>query len=212
MTDRKFLITRPVRSGHIARKIGLLGGSFNPAHRGHRHISVTALKKIGLDEIWWLVTPGNPLKDHAELETLTSRVAQATRIANHPRIRISTFEADHRLKYTADTIPALQVANPATRFVWLMGADNLATIHHWERWHDIATNIAVAVLDRPGYAARALRSPFAQYYQSFRLNPAEARLLPSLHPPAWVFLHGRTLQISSTSLRKNGGLEALGAY
>ncbi|MBZ0218054.1 MAG: hypothetical protein K8F25_15970, partial [Fimbriimonadaceae bacterium] len=106
----------------------------------------------------------------------------------------------------------LQAANPTTRFVWLMGADNLASIHHWERWHRIAEQVAIAVLDRPGYAAKALKSPFAQYYQAYRLDPSDARLLPFCNPPAWVFLHGHTLAISSTSLREQKSPGTLGAY
>ncbi len=202
MTGESFHSRNPVCSGHISRKVGILGGSFNPAHIGHRHISLLALRKIDLDEVWWLVSPGNPLKDHTELEEFTKRTAHANQISAHPRIRVKTFEADRGLAYSVDTVRAIQAAYPTTRFVWLMGADNLISFHRWERWRHLADGVSIAVLDRPGYAARALQSPFSQSYQAFRVDEADARLLPQLNPPAWSFLRGRALPISSTSLRR----------
>jgi len=202
MTDRKrFDALRPKRE-RILRRIGLLGGSFNPAHQGHRHISLTALKTMALDEVWWLVSPGNPLKDHRELAPLAERVLRARNLANHPRIRVNTFEAERKLTFTADTIAALLAAYPAVGFVWLMGADSLTNFHHWERWHTIARSVPIAVFNRPGHAAPALHSPFASTYRDYRIDTADARLLPLLQPPAWMFFHGRALDLSSTELRK----------
>ena len=186
----------------IDRRIGILGGSFNPAHEGHRHISVLALKAISLDEVWWLVSPGNPLKDPSKLAPLTSRVEAAIKVSAHPRIRIKTFEADRHLTYTVDTIDALQSAFPATGFVWLMGADNLMSFHHWERWHAIARSIPIAIFSRPGYGTKVLRSRFAQYYQRYRVEPSDAPLLPAARAPIWTYLPGRTVDLSSTRIRQ----------
>lgn len=186
------------------RSIGILGGSFNPPHRGHLHISLMALKRIRLDEVWWLVSPGNPLKDHSELNPLKHRVDHASRLIGDPRIRVSTFETEHGLTYTADTIKALSRKLPDARLVWLMGADNLATFHHWERWRNIFHTCAIAVFDRPGYAVPALASPAAKIFDQFRLDEADAELLAHAEPPAWAFLRGPTMAISSTLLRTTG--------
>jgi nicotinate-nucleotide adenylyltransferase len=183
------------------RTIGILGGSFNPPHRGHLHISLMALKRIGLDEVWWLITPGNPLKDNSELNPLSLRVDRANRLIGDPRIRISTFEADHGFTYTADTLDALAKHYPDARLVWLMGADNLAGFHHWERWRDIFNSCPIAVFDRPGYATKALASPAAKIFDRNRIDDADATLLKSIAAPAWAYLRGPTMAISSTLLR-----------
>lgn len=183
------------------RSIGILGGSFNPPHKGHLHISLMALKRIGLDEVWWLVTPGNPLKNHDGLHPLTTRVDRANRLIVDPRIRVTTFEADHGLKYTADTLEALANRYPDTNFIWLMGADNLAGFHLWERWQDIFNSCAIAIFDRPGYATKALTSPAANKFSRYRIDEADAALLKSRPAPAWSYLRGRTMAVSSTLLR-----------
>ncbi|MCB1491048.1 MAG: nicotinate-nucleotide adenylyltransferase [Rhodobiaceae bacterium] len=183
-------------------RIGLLGGSFNPAHAGHRHISLLAQARLRLDVVWWLVTPGNPLKDHAELAAMERRLANAQAVAGHPRIRVTGYEAAIGTTYTADTLEKLTAQCPSVRFVWLMGADNLATFHHWDRWRDIARTIPFAVLDRPGATLRALSAPAAQALARFRIPEFEAETLPDRAPPAWVFLFGPRSPESSTRLRQ----------
>lgn len=186
------------------RAIGILGGSFNPPHRGHLHISLMALKQIGLDEVWWLITPGNPLKDNSELNPLVMRVDHASRLIGDPRIRVSTFEADHGYTYTADTLDALAARYRDARLVWLMGADNLAGFHHWERWRDIFRTCPIAVFDRPGYATKALASPAAKIFARDRIDDTDAALLKSVKAPAWAYLRGPTTAMSSTLLRATG--------
>lgn len=186
-----------------ARKVGLLGGSFNPAHEGHRHISLLALKRLELDAVWWLISPGNPLKDHSELAGLQTRIATARAVMkNHPRLCVSTFEIKHGLTYTAQTLARLVPRHRDIRFVWLMGGDNLATIHHWRDWPDIFRLVRVAVIDRPGTRYRALASVAATRFTSCRIDEAEAHRLAELEPPAWVYLCGPTSPLSSTALRK----------
>ncbi len=190
-------------------RIGLLGGSFNPPHAGHLLLSRTALRRIGLDAVWWLVTPGNPLKDNAGLPPLAVRIDAARTLARHPRIAVSGFEADIGTRYTYDTIRYLTRRCPAVKFVWLMGADNLAGFHRWQRWHDIAALVPLAVIDRPGTTLRATRSRAAVQLAGRRLDESDARLLPDCPPPAWVFIHGPRSPLSSTALRAQGrGLPA----
>jgi nicotinate-nucleotide adenylyltransferase len=183
------------------RAVGLLGGSFNPAHEGHREISLLALKRLGLSEVWWLVSPGNPLKERSELTPFEARCAQAKKIADHPRIRISTFERDVGLVYTHDTLNALIASRPDLGFVWLMGADNLAGFHHWQRWAEIFSLLPVAVIDRPGYRYAAIASPAAQRFAQNRLEESDAAILAEARPPAWVYLGGILNPASSTRLR-----------
>lgn len=184
-----------------------MGGSFNPPHDGHREISLFALKRLRLSELWWLVTPGNPLKDHSELAEYDKRVAAARALSRHPRIKVSDFERREGVVYTAQTIAALQGAQPTFRFVWIMGADNLAGFHRWEDWRGILTSVPVAVLDRPGYRYKALASPAAMAFARSRIDEDDAASLADLEPPAWVFLSGPLNALSSTKLRhaaKNG--------
>ncbi len=183
------------------QRIGLLGGSFNPAHPGHRHISVLALKQLQLDCIWWLVTPGNPLKDHADLAALQTRIAKAQAVANHPRIIVTGFEAEAGTAYTADTLDLLKRRCPTVRFTWLMGADNLADFHRWDRWRHIAETMPFAVIDRPGVTLKAIASPAARALSYARLSRPEFVDLGSVPPPAWTFLFGPRSSESSTRLR-----------
>lgn len=192
---------RPTRYSGSA--VGLLGGSFNPPHAGHRQISLTALRRLGLRQVWWLVSPGNPLKDHSELKPFAERRALAARISRHPRIAVSTFEHDRGLIYTAQTIAALRAAHRDLSFVWIMGADNLATFHHWERWRSIAETVPIAVFDRPGYRYKALSSPAATAYQSARIAECDALNLSTYRAPAWTFLTGPLNPLSSTQLRNS---------
>ncbi|MEQ9811298.1 MAG: nicotinate-nucleotide adenylyltransferase [Azospirillaceae bacterium] len=187
---RLFPDPRP-RAGSLWRglRVGLLGGSFNPAHDGHRHISLEALKRLRLDAVWWLVSPQNPLKGTTGMATLAERLASAERVTRHdPRIVVSDIEARLATRFTADTLGRLAKRFPATRFVWLMGADNLVQVPRWHRWHEIFTDMPVAVFDRGSYARNA---PFAQAATRFadrRLRVGQAGRLAGQRPPAWVYL------------------------
>ncbi|MDJ1157552.1 nicotinate-nucleotide adenylyltransferase [Chelatococcus sp. SYSU_G07232] len=186
-------------------RIGLFGGSFNPPHAGHRLASLVALRRLGLDRVWWIVTPGNPLKDNARLPALAARMAAARATAAHPRIDVTGFEASIGTRYTYDTIAYLRRRCPEVRFVWIMGADNLAGFHRWQRWREIAALVPIAVVDRPGATVKAARAKAAQALGTRRLREAEARLLSAARLPAWVFLHGPRSPLSSTALRAAAG-------
>lgn len=184
--------------------IGLFGGSFNPAHDGHRHVSLEMMRRLQLDRVWWLLTPGNPLKDHAELGSLANRIAHARAVADHPDIEVTGFEALLPSPFTADTIREIQRRLPRVAFVWIMGADNLAGFHRWHRWREIMRLIPIAVADRPGWRHRALASVAARAYARVRLDSERAVLLPRLAPPAWVLIDIRLSSLSSTEIRRNG--------
>jgi nicotinate-nucleotide adenylyltransferase len=182
-------------------RIGLMGGSFNPAHAGHRLVALTALRRLRLDRVWWLVTPGNPLKDNARLPPLAARIAAAQAVADHPRIDATGLEAALGTRYTHDTVEELARRCPGVRFVWIMGADNLLQFHRWQRWRDIAAALPIAVVDRPGATLTAPGAPAAVALAGRRLREADAAALPLARPPAWVFLHGPRSPLSSTRLR-----------
>ena len=184
-------------------RIGLLGGSFNPAHEAHREISLAALKRLGLDKIWWLVTAGNPLKDVSELPPLSDRVLAAQDIANHPRIVVTGFDGGTGTPYTADLLAALVLRFPGVDFVWLMGADNLATVHRWKAWPEIFQLVPIAVLDRPGYRLKARASKAAHRFAGAYVDETDAAGLARLRPPAWTILTHRLSGLSSTALREN---------
>jgi len=185
-------------------RVGLFGGSFNPPHRGHVHASELALKRIGLDRVWWLVSPGNPLKETAGLPPLGARIAAARALARDPRIVVNGLEAEVGTRYTYDTVAYLRRRCPYVRFVWIMGADILPQLHLWQRWREIAELVPFAVIDRPGATWPTLNSPAAHCLARRRLPEAEAALLPEAEPPAFVFLHGPRIDISSTLLRQAG--------
>ncbi len=185
------------------QRIGLLGGSFDPPHAGHVHISKWALKAFGLDRVWWLVSPGNPLKPDAPAE-LARRMAAARALMRHPRVEVTDLEARLGTRYTAATLAALRVRCPGVRFVWLMGADNMAGFHHWDRWTDILGMVPVGVMARPGQQLRAGLSPVARAFARWRLPQAQARALPFCTPPAWTLVSGRMLDLSSSELRALG--------
>ena len=189
-------------------RIGLYGGSFNPPHEGHTHVSDIALKRLQLDRLWWLVTPGNPLKSHDDLAPLDERMATARALTGNPRIEILSIEADIGVSRSLDTVRWLQRRLPSVRFIWVMGADNLAGFHRWHGWRQIAGALPVAVIDRPGYAQAALASPAARKLDRYRLAERDAPMLGDTQPPAWVFLHGPLNPLSSTLLRMNGAGEA----
>jgi nicotinate-nucleotide adenylyltransferase len=190
-------------------RIGLFGGSFNPPHEGHLHVGRMALARLRLDRLWWLVTPGNPLKERAGLATLDERLAAAKALARHPRITVSDLEArlDARLetrsgaRYTIDTIRYLRARCPTLRFVWIMGADSLASFHRWAHWREIAELVPIAVVDRPGMTLKSLNSPAALALAHARIRESDAAGLAARKPPAWVFLHGPRSNLSSTAIR-----------
>lgn len=184
--------------------VGLFGGSFNPPHAGHRHASDMALDRLGLDRVWWLVTPGNPLKDARQLAPLTERMAAAARIARRPRAVVTDIEARLGTRYTVDLVDRLTAMAPDVRFVLIIGADNWANFHRWGGWRKIASKVAIAVIDRPGATFKALASPAARVFAKSRLPNDKARLLKTRRPPAWVFLPGEKVWLSSTMLRAAG--------
>ncbi|MGM0584493.1 MAG: nicotinate-nucleotide adenylyltransferase [Pseudomonadota bacterium] len=190
-------------------RVGLLGGSFDPPHAGHVHITREALKRLGLHKVWWLVSPGNPLKPHGPAD-LTRRLAACRRVMRDPSVEITDAEARLGTVRTHDTLRALRAIYPQARFVWLMGADNLATFHRWERWQDIARMVPIAVLPRPGAQIAAGLSPAARRFAAARLRPEAAKALPDLPPPAWTLLPGPMSDLSSTSLRAAGRWPARG--
>ena len=183
--------------------VGLLGGSFDPPHAGHLHISREALKRFGLDQLWWLVSPGNPLKTRGPAP-MERRIAAARALIDHPRIAVSDFEAQIRTRYTSQTIAALQEARPNLRFVWLMGADNLAQFHRWQDWEEIMARVPVGVVARPGKRTLARTSKAARIYAGARLPGRMSQLLPTCDTPAWCFINLPMLAISSTRLRQSG--------
>ncbi len=182
-------------------RIGLFGGSFNPPHEAHRLAALAALKKLGLDAVWWLVSPGNPLKSGKGLAPLEERIAAAKRLARHPRIAVTGIEAALGTRYTSDTIAALKARCRGVQFVWIMGADNLAQFHLWQNWRGIAAMLPIAVIDRPGASLRASAGVAAQALARHRLTESDGLLLASQPPPAWIFLHGLKSPLSSTALR-----------
>jgi nicotinate-nucleotide adenylyltransferase len=185
------------------RRIGLLGGSFNPAHGGHLHLSLLALKHLDLDGVWWLVSPQNPLKPVAGMAPFAARLESARRVAAaHPRIFVSDLESRlGRSRYTADTLKALRARFPRLRFVWLMGADNLAQLRHWERWNEIFRTVPIAVFDRPSHSLKALADLAAKRFTRRRVRMCAARGLAEMSPPAWVFFHSRLDPRSATRIR-----------
>lgn len=198
------LSAQSVRLGGLPpRRVGLLGGSFNPAHVGHRHISLEALKRLDLDEVWWLVAPQNPLKPARGMAPYGKRLDAAAKLAHDRRIRVLNLEAQLGTHYTADTLDALRRRFPRTRFVWLMGADNLAQIRHWRRWTDIFNRVPIAVFARPTYCLKGLAELAAKRYAHQRVAPEAARRLAELAPPAWAFLPIRLDTSSATDIRSH---------
>lgn len=184
------------------QRIGLLGGSFNPPHAAHRMISQIALRRLGLDAVWWIVSPGNPLKSRQDEAALSQRVALAEAMASDARIRVTDFEAGLPTPYTASTLAFLRGRRPGVHFVWLMGADNLAGFHRWRNWRSIFRTMPITVIDRPGWHLKALASPAARTFAAARLPEAQAPLLPRAKAPAWCFLSGPLSDLSSTALRR----------
>ena len=209
------LVSRPVSQRWISaraplaepgQRIGLLGGSFNPPHAGHVQITQIALRRLQLDRIWWLVTPGNPLKSNGNLPTLAMRMQACSDLVASPKVAITGFEAELGTPYTAATIDFLRWRFPAVRFVWVMGADNLAGFHRWQHWRHIAASVPIAVVNRPGWHMAAMASPAARAMASSFMPEREASALAGRAAPVWTLLTGPLSPLSSTSLRAGNAL------
>jgi nicotinate-nucleotide adenylyltransferase len=182
-------------------RIGLFGGTFDPPHAAHRAAALLAMKRLGLDRVWWLVTPGNPLKDTGKLPPLEQRLAAARDAAHHPRIAVTGFETVINARYTVETLGFLRARCPAVRFVWIMGSDGLKNFHRWRQWRRIASLVPIAVVDRSGADFGATAAPAALALARYRVPERDASRLPGRRPPAWVYLHGLKSPLSSTALR-----------
>jgi nicotinate-nucleotide adenylyltransferase len=178
-----------------------MGGSFNPAHEGHRMIAELALKRLRLHRVWWLVSPQNPLKSSTDMAPMAARVVQARAFVTDRRIEVMTLEAELGTTFTADTLRALRKRFKSTRFVWIMGADNLAQMPAWRDWSTILRTVGVAVFDRPTYASKALSSQTARRFARFRLPERQGKVLARHRPPAWVFHHTLLNPVSATHIR-----------
>jgi len=183
--------------------VGLFGGSFDPPHAGHVHVSREALKRFGLDRVWWLVSPGNPLKPNGPAP-LNLRMAAARALVSHPRITVTDIEARIGTRYTAETLARLIALYPGVRFVWLMGADNLAQLHRWQRWQWIVETVPMGILARPGQRISARTAKAAVIYRSAKLPASRARLLARTVAPAWCFLNVPMVDLSSSAIRARG--------
>jgi nicotinate-nucleotide adenylyltransferase len=183
------------------RTVGLLGGSFNPAHEGHRHISLYALKMLGLDAVWWMVSPQNPLKEKKGMAPLEARLESARDVARHPKIFVTDIERLLNTQYTLDTIKALQRHFPRTRFVWLMGGDNLTQFHKWHRWQEIFKALPVCVLDRPPRHSTLKAAPAFERFRHYLLPQERAAVLKRKTAPAWTILHIPLDETSATAIR-----------
>lgn len=196
--------SRYLRVPHAEKgmQVGLFGGSFNPPHAGHALVAEIALRRLALDQLWWIVTPGNPLKSTRELAPLGERLRRSEEIAGDPRVKVTAFEASYRTRFTADTLALVKQRRPGIDFVWIMGADNLRDFHRWQRWRQIALTFPVAVIDRPGSTLSFLSSVMAKTFDYARIDEADAPRLVRSRAPAWTFIHGPRSSLSSTALRK----------
>ena len=203
MTADHGLAKRYLTMPHTERGmvIGLFGGSFNPPHAGHALVAEIALRRLGLDQLWWMVTPGNPLKNKAELAPLATRIKACEALVSDPRIKITAFEQSFGVTYTANTLRLIKAKNPLARFIWIMGADNLRSFHRWQNWRKIAETFPIAVIDRPGATLAYLSSTMAQAYSQARVDEDDAGILWTKTAPAWMFIHGPRSTLSSTALR-----------
>jgi nicotinate-nucleotide adenylyltransferase len=189
-------------------RIGLFGGTFDPPHRAHLAATLLAMKRLKLDRVWWLVTPGNPLKNTMHLAPLADRLAAARSLTRHPRIDVTGLEAVIKTRYTFDTISWLIARCPGVRFVWIMGADNLRSFHRWQRWRDIARLVPIVVVDRLGPSLYATSSAAGLALRPYRVPEHAVPDLPLRSAPAWAYLHGLKSPLSSTALRARRGAPA----
>jgi nicotinate-nucleotide adenylyltransferase len=194
---------RYLRMPHVERgmQVGLFGGSFNPPHAGHALVAEIALRRLVLDQLWWIVTPGNPLKSSRELAPLAERIRLSEAVAEDPRIKVTAFEAAYRVRYTADTLALVRAKNRGVDFVWIMGADSLRDFHRWQRWRRIMLTFPVAVIDRPGATLSFLSSVAAKTFDYARIDERDAPILARVKAPAWTFIHGPRSSHSSTAIR-----------
>jgi nicotinate-nucleotide adenylyltransferase len=190
---------------HVERGmvVGLFGGSFNPPHEGHLLVAEIALRRLRLDQLWWMVTPGNPLKSRSELASLKDRLSLSERLIHDPRIKVTAFEKRLGGSYTADTLSFVKARNPHIRFIWIMGADSLKSFHLWQKWQRIACTFPIAVIDRPGSTLSFLSSRMARTFDYARVDESDAAVLWKRRPPAWTFIHGPRSALSSTAIRAN---------
>ena len=195
---------RHVKMPHAGRglAVGLFGGSFNPPHAGHALVAEIALRRLALDQLWWIVTPGNPLKSARELAPLVQRIVLSEKIARNPKIKVTAFEAAHHVRYTADTLALIKARNPGVDFVWIMGADSLRDFHRWQRWREIVMTFPIAVVDRPGATLSFLSSVVAKTFDYARVDEGDGPRLARMKAPAWTFVHGPRSSLSSTAIRK----------
>lgn len=200
--DRHYLRMPHSERGMI---VGLFGGSFNPPHEGHALVAEIAIRRLGLDQLWWMVTPGNPLKSRNHLAPLSERIARSESIARDPHIKVTAFEQAFGVSYTANTLARVKARNPHVHFIWIMGADSLETFHHWQKWQNIARTFPIAVIDRPGSTLSYLSSKMAKTFAFARIDEDDARVLWKKPAPAWTFIHGPRSALSSTAIR-NGDL------
>jgi nicotinate-nucleotide adenylyltransferase len=198
---------RYLRMPHVEKgmQVGLFGGSFNPPHAGHALVAEIALRRLRLDQLWWIVTPGNPLKTTSRLPPLAERLRLSEACVTDPRIKVTAFEAAHRVRYTADTLQRVRARNRGVDFVWIMGADNLRDFHRWQRWREIVLTFPIAVIDRPGATLSYLSSVVAKTFDYARVDEANAPRLARMKAPAWSFIHGPRSSLSSTAIRSGDG-------
>jgi nicotinate-nucleotide adenylyltransferase len=193
----------PVTKG---QRIGLLGGSFNPAHEGHMHISALALQRLELDQLWWLVSPQNPLKPESGMASLSDRVKGAEILAaTDPRIVVTDIEKELATRHTIDTVQALKARFPGVSFVWVMGADLLLQVPNWKRWRSLFRTVPIAIFARPAYSSRALSSKAARRFAASRVARFRSSALADMRPPAWAFLRTRLNRESATRIRAENG-------
>ena len=186
------------------QKIGILGGSFNPAHEGHLSISKIALQRLNLDVVWWIISPRNPLKKYDILYDFEERVSSAEKVIDTNHISVSKLEKDAQIKYTIGTVEYLNTRYFGTKFIWIMGADNLKNFHRWREWDKLALTVPIAIIDRPSSSLDVTSSLFANKYRKYRVDEADAQNLANKKKPAWVFLHSKLNDQSSSQLRNSG--------
>jgi len=188
-------------------QVGLFGGSFNPPHAGHALVAEIAIRRLRLGQLWWMVTPGNPLKRGNALPPLAERLRLSEQVAADPRIKVTAFEASCDFRFTADTLERVRARNRGVDFVWIMGADNLRDFHRWQRWREIVMTFPIAVIDRPGSTLSYLSSVVAKTFDYARVDEADAPRLARMKAPAWTFIHGPRSSLSSTAIRAANGQE-----
>lgn len=200
VVDRRYLTMPHTERGMV---VGLFGGSFNPPHDGHLLVAEIALRRLNLDQLWWMVTPGNPLKSRAELATLKSRIAMCEKLALDPRMKVTAFEQRLGSPYTAHTLSHIRKRHQGVHFIWIMGADGLTTFHRWQQWRSIVSTFPIAIIDRPGSTLSFLSSKMTRTFGHARVDEDDAGILWQRPAPAWTFIHGPRSALSSTSLRQS---------